>query len=336
MPADPWRGMNQSTNILSNLHGQRQSQQQNALRNQYTERQLGNQESQNAFNRGMQNKKMGMMEREEQRAQAQNEFNQLVEMENLLRTINSQGALDRARAIVEKRNPKAAGEAPKVYDEKAQIWLRGETDKIANAKKHLVDMYKVTDAGVVHKKAPRSEIKDGFTEGKLTPKKTTNATPKVGDIRNFQRGDKTVTEEYTTSGWVEKAEGNKWNPTQRNNTPKPDVTPKQAVDMVAKIKKGMAEFSKTGLLDAFLAKELKGQGIDFASMGDDPESKKKALDAMQVQLEYYKEFLPENEREKFFPTKPTTEPISSNVQTATNPKTKERLYWDGEEWNPMP
>ena len=118
---DPWRGMNQSLNTLAGVSDRATQQRQNALRNSQTDRQIGNQEQQNAFSRNManqQNQRAG----EQHNAQMetmniQKDMQKLKDISNLVGGVTDQASLNVAVSTAEQLyGPKVSNMIPmKVY-----------------------------------------------------------------------------------------------------------------------------------------------------------------------------------------------------------------------------
>jgi len=291
MPVDPWRGMKESTNILSNLYGQDQSSKRYDEQNRFRDEQAKVQQEQNAFNRGIATK-------QDTRAQAQSELNQLVTMEKVLSGINSQRSLDTARAYVEKTNPDALKDAPTIYNKDAQIWLRGQADEIKKIKGWLKTEHGVSQVEMTPDEFTQASQAEGVTasgRGSLTQAKEPVGT-KPGTIRTFQRGDKTVTEEYTGSKWVEKATGDKFSPSARETkSDKPELTEKQAREELLSIKKYRYSLDNTGGLTPDMFAMIASSSPELAEkmQSSDPKDIKTYLDEYE---QWVSGFVPDRNR----------------------------------------
>jgi hypothetical protein len=245
---DPWRGMNQSLNTLAGVSDratqQRQNalrnsqtnrqignqEQQNALRNSQVDRQIGNQEQQNAFSRNMENQQ-NQRAGEQHNAQMetmniQKDMQKLKDISNLVGGVTDQASLNVAVSTAEQLyGPKVSNMIPtKVYGDDFKKFQKNAVQQLdslwGKAKKEYerLDVFDSktglqTGSKVVEK--GQSATAAPGTSFSAPPKET--GKPKIGTTRSFARGDKTVTEEYTDNGWVEKATGNRFSPSTREN-----------------------------------------------------------------------------------------------------------------------
>ena len=101
---------------------------------------------------------------------------------------------------------------------------------------------------------------------------------------------------------------------------------KTARDKVPKIKKAIADFEAgkedklidlLRIMDPDAAKRLGGKV--------DEKTKREVVAAMEAQLKYYEQFLPEKQKKSQY----------SEGQTATNPNTGERVIFKGGKWEPL-
>lgn len=131
---------------------------------------------------------------------------------------------------------------------------------------------------------PEQEIGPGWSLA--TPDKPKH---QEGDIRGYEAGTDKVTEEYRGGKWVKKASSPKWKAGEGG-----EYTPKQAIDKQSQILGAIARLNKGNAVDAIIA--TLDPSVSGLVGNSDPDSINAAKTALQNQLSYVQQYVPEKLR----------------------------------------
>jgi len=344
MPIDPWRGLNQGIQTLGNAAQFRASQQQQQFNNAATGQQLG-------MERERLDAEKGQTSKADARAKVEDALKQLKFGWVILKGIESappeqkEAAYQAARQkTAEIFGPQGAEKWPPAYDEN---WFMQQKNLTAGmfekTKEQLTKLSQgdvlVNEQGETVASNPKPPTEKGpiAAGGKVyDPNTKTWSVPpadaeeykpvemfKLVDGRKVTKKPRTQSEENFfkkqgyESGDVTEAPAS----TTADSDDKIPAKVKSAQDMLKQLASGNKDDALSMAIQA-LAGGQPGAGQEVRQ--NIPEELKPLYEAsIKIMEEYYGI---EKQQQK----------APAGVQTATNPKTNQKVYFDGEEWIPMP